>query len=264
MNNVDLQKWDVFSAQVNVKVPFNLSGGKYYRSIQPQVSYSFNSYIPRTNYSSERFSGSFQTISYRLFGYNAMTTSLRDINPRWGQTIDVRFNYSPLKGANIGNIFAVETMWYFPGIGKHHSLGAYVAYQQINPDQGGNFSDIIAPPQGVPLAGWPQMLSMKFSYEFPLFYPDWSIWSALYIQRFRAALYYDQGFIMDDFHNTAAYNSVGAALLSDLHILRFLAPITLGCRATYTFYNKAINYMVVYNINFNQLYFKPKFSRMND
>jgi hypothetical protein len=263
MNKQEEVKWDVFSAQVNMKIPINLSGGKYFRSLQPQIGYSFANYIPGKNYPSDAFSGYYQALTYRLYGYNVITVSSKDINPRWGQMLDVRYQHTPMKGLQLGEIFSAESMLYFPGIGRHHSLNAYMAYQQIN-SRDGYFNDIIASPQGIPLNGFHQMLCGKFSYELPLFYPDWSIFSALYIKRFRAGLHYDQAFIMDYKYQTASYNSAGLSLLGDFHIARFLAPISLGCRATYTFYNKKIIYELIYSINFNQLYFKPRFSRMND
>jgi len=262
MNKKGLEDWNVFSGQVNLKVPFNLSSGKYFRSLQPQVSYLLADYIPRNTESS---GGYYQEIIYRIYAYNVINVSARDINPRWGQMIDFRYAHTPMAGGfNLGNIFAMETMLYLPGIGKHHSFNAYLGIQQINEGDGGYLSDLIASPQGISLNGYYQKLTTKLSYEFPLFYPDWSVWSALFIKRFRAALYYDHGFVRDKTHQTYNANSAGVAILSDLHIMGFLAPFSLGCRATYTFFDKTMNYMLVYSVNFNQLYFKPKFSRMND
>jgi hypothetical protein len=266
MNKLEGVKWNVFSAQVNMKVPFNLSSGKYYRSLQPQIGYSFANYIPGSNYPTDGFSGYYHVMTYRLYAYNVMTVSPKDINPRWGQMIDLVYKHTPFNGKDLGNIFSLESMLYFPGIGKHHSLNAYVGYQQINAGQY-IFSNIINSPQGIPLNGFHQMLTGKFSYEMPLFYPDWNIFSALYIKRFRAALHYDHGFIMDEEHRTANYNSAGLSILSDFHVAGFLAPVSLGCRATYTFNayeERNIFYELIYSVNFNQLYFKPKFSRMND
>lgn len=263
MNKQESVKWDVFSAQVNMKVPFNLSGGKYFRSLQPQIGYSFANYIPRSNYPSEGFSGYYHVMTYRLYAYNVLTVSPKDINPRWGQMLDISYKNTPLNGTDLGNIFAVESMLYFPGLGRHHSLNAYIGYQEINAAHY-MFADIINLPQGITFNGYHhQLLTGKFSYELPLFYPDWSIFGALYIKRFRAAVHYDQAFVTKD-NKTFTYNSAGLSLLSDFHIARFLAPISLGCRTTYTFYNKKIIYELIYSINFNQLYFKPKFSRMND
>ena len=177
-NKHDSIRWDVFSAQVDTKIPFNLSDGKYYRLIQPQIGYSFANYLPRNNYPGDAISGYFHVLTYRLFSYNMIKTSPKDINPRWGQMIDIHFQHTPFNGLHLGNITAIETMFYFPGIGHHHSLNCYLAFQQIDAGQR-YFSDIIASPQGYDLTGFHQLLTGKFNYEFPLFYPDWSIFSAL-------------------------------------------------------------------------------------
>jgi hypothetical protein len=263
MNKQDSISWGEFTAQCNVTVPLNLSSSKYYRSVQPQLGYLFYDVVPQNNYSSENYSGYFHVMQYSLFMYNILKTSDRDIQTRWGQTINISYKHTPFTGTNLGNILGIETMFYFPGIGKHHSLNFYLAYQQIN-SNGYIFNDIIASPQGIDLRGYHQMIVGKFNYEFPLFYPDWSIFSALYIKRFRSALHYDHGFVSDNENRTASYNSAGVSLLADFNLLSFVAPVTLGCRFTYSFSTHRILPELIYTINFNQLYFKPKFARVKD
>ncbi len=263
LNKKDNVHWDVFSAQAIVKVPLKLNKGKYYIFVQPQVAFAFYDLIPRKNYSMESYSGYFQAMEYRLYAYHLLKTSERDINPRWGQLVDVNFRHTPFSGNNLGNMVSVETMFYFPGIGRHHSLNAYVAWQR-NDATHYMFSDIVSFPQAIDMSGYHQLMVGKLAYEMPLFYPDWSIGSLLYIKRFRAGLYYDQALAQDWHNGLSTYNSVGASLLMDFHALRFLAPLSLGVRTTYRFYDGAIVSELLYSVNFNQLGFKPAFSRFKN
>jgi hypothetical protein len=263
LNKPEELNYNTFSAQINMKVPFDLSSGKYYRSIQPQIGYTFYKIIPHKNYTLDGSPGYYHTLNYRFYGYNVIKSSPKDINAPWEQVLDIRYENNLPGGVDVGNIFSAESMFYFPGIVRHHSFNMYLAYQKINSGEL-TLPDIIASPQGDPLTGFHQLITGKFNYELPLFYPDWSIGSLLYIKRFRAALHYDEAYVTDWYKNKTWRYSAGVSLLSDLHVLRFLAPLTLGCRATYTFYNRNMIYEVIYNINFNQLYFKPRFSRAND
>jgi len=259
----DTINWDVFSAQINVKVPLKLTKGKFYMYLEPQLGFTYYDVLGRKNYSSDAFSGYFQAMEYHLYGYNIMKTSQRDINPRWGQVLNVNYKHTPFNGANLGNIWSVESILYFPGIGKHHSLNAYIGWQQNNAVDFA-FNDIISFPQQIKMSGFHQLLVGKFAYEMPLFYPDWSIGSLIYIKRFRAGFYYDQAWATDWNNTNYTARSAGVAILADFHALRFLAPITLGVRTTYRFGDGAIIPELVYSINFAQIYFKPPFSRFNN
>ncbi|MEI6122198.1 MAG: hypothetical protein WCQ95_01080 [Bacteroidota bacterium] len=262
-NKQDEIRYDEISAQLAIRLPLKLTKGKYSFMVQPQVALAFYDVMGRSNYPENAFSGYFQTLEYRLVAYGLLKMSARDINSRWGQMLDINYRHTPFGGANLGNIFSAEALLYFPGIGKHHSLNAYVGWQQ-NKAVDFAFSDLITMPQGIDLSGKRQTLVGKFAYEMPLFYPDWSLGGVLYIKRFRAGLYYDQAFAQDFERNIYHVNSVGASLIADFHVLRFLAPLSMGVRATYVFGTGRLVPEFVYSVNFNQLYFKPTFSRFNN
>lgn len=259
-NRSDTITWDVMALQGGLKIPLDFSKGKYFNFVQPQVNFTFYKLTPKNNYPSEDFSGYYQAMGYRFFGYHLLKTSLRDINPRWGQVLEFSFSHTPFSGSHLGNITAIQGVFYFPGIGKHHSLNVYGGYQQ-NLARDYLFNDIVSLPQGYDSSGYKRTFTIKSAYEMPLFYPDWSIGSLLYIKRFRASFHYDHAFVTDKYDHHYTLSSAGIAVLADFHLLRFLAPLSMGIRTTYRFDNGAVLAEFVYSVNFDQLMFRRGFSR---
>jgi len=254
-NRSDTITWNVLALQAGLKVPLTLTKGKYYIFIEPQVNYNIYNLIPKKKYPFDAFSGYYQAMEYDLWGYNLIKTSLRDINPRWGQVLDITYRHTPFSGAQIGSITALQAIVYFPGIGRHHSLSIYAGYQHKSGKEY-IFGDIVSPPHGLEYQTYKKICTLKGAYQMPLFYPDWSIGSLLYIKRFRASLYYDYAHMTDKNNKHAYMNSAGLALIADLHFLRFLAPISIGVRATYRFDNSPVLAEFLYSVNFDQLRFR--------
>jgi len=256
----DTITWDVLALQCGIDVPFYLTKGKYHIFIQPEVNFNFYGLLPGKNYPAERFSGYYQAMEYRFYGYSILKTSLRDINPRWGQMLEFTYRHTPFSGAQLGQTAALQGLLFFPGIGRHHSLNIYGGYQQ-KCGREYLFGDIVSLPHGYDATGLKKIFVVKGAYEMPLFYPDWSIGSLFYIKRFRASAYYDYAHITDVNNHNYDLSSAGLAILADFHFLRFLAPLSMGIRATYRFDNGAILPEFVYSVNFDQLRFKSGFSR---
>ncbi len=256
----DTITYNVLDLNAGINIPFNFEAGKYYLFLKPEITFDYNKLIPLKNYPDDAFSGFYQAMNYRIYGYNILKTSARDINPRWGQLLEFDYAHTPFSGAQLGDISAVQARLYFPGIGRHHSLSIYGAYQQrLGKDY--IFSDLVNLPHGFDSGNFKKTLVCNSSYEMPLFYPDWSIGSLLYIKRFRASFYYDYAYVVEKDNNRHSLSSAGIAVVSDFHFLRFLAPISLGIRTTYLFNNSKILSELIYSVNFDQLRFKHGFSR---
>jgi len=256
----DTITWEVFAWQAGIKIPFKFTKGKYYIFLQPQINFHFYDLIPKKNYQPTDYSGYYQAMEYGFYGYNVLKTSLRDINPRWGQSLEFTYRHTPFSGSRLGDIMSLQGLLLFPGIGRHHSLSIYGGYQQKN-GKDYLFNDIISLPQGYDSSGYNRILTLKGTYQMPLFYPDWSIGSLIYIKRFRASFYYDYAIASDKNDNRYTFSSAGIALIADFHALRFLAPLSMGIRTTYRFDNGAVLPEFVYSVNIDELRFRRGFSR---
>ena len=247
--------------QPTISLPLRFGSGKYYSGVLPSVSYNF-SQAPFIDNENKLKRGNFHFMSYGALAYRIKRSTEKDIKPRWGQVINLSYNHMIFQKGDYGNSIYIAGMLYFPGIGKHHSLNLYLGYEKLQ----GNYS-MLGNQLYMPKESWSNDLNNAFSlrgaYEFPLFYPDWSLGSLIYFKRFRAGLHYEYASIKsyDSFRHD--FHFAGVSILSDLHVLRFVAPVSLGCKALYNFQTQKISSVeFLYSINFDALNFRNKASRV--
>ena len=82
-------------------------------------------------------------------------------------------------------------------------------------------------PRGYAYYTGPDLVKLGGTYSAPLFYPDWSIGSLLYIKRVAANGFYDYGKVGD-----WPYRSTGAELVFDVAVFHWPA-IRVGVREAY-------------------------------
>jgi hypothetical protein len=170
--------------------------------------------------------------------------------PRLGQTLDLNFRNTPFAGNQMGDIFAAQTSLYFPGLLKHQGIWAYGAYQSYHRRYNTfyTYASIISFPRGYTGFMDEQVMSVALNYKLPLFYPDLSLGSLVYFKRFKLNLFFDwaQGWTGKQVN---IYQSTGAELTTDLHLLRFLYPFDLGVRAVFFPEDSSWGWQFLYAIN---------------
>jgi hypothetical protein len=210
-------------------------GGRVLPSNYPQ--YFFRTYQDNGDLFFNRFGIS----AYRLLKRNR-----RDINSKWGQTVDLSV-YNTLKGSDFtGRQFSFYSVLYFPGLAKHHSLWGYWAFQQTYIPQArvsGQgldnyiFSNQIPLPRGIPISRFQKFYSMSGNYTLPIWYPDVAVGPIVNVQRLRGNAFVDYGFGTSQFGQnppfSTTYLSVGAELKMDINILRFLPQFDIGIRYSF-------------------------------
>ena len=239
---------------VNIKQPLNLTRGKYSNYIQPSVGF-YSQFLGANASTPEQFpSGeSYSSLRYRFYAHHKLKMGERDIETRWGQSIDVNFRHNPFDKTNGGNsIASAAARFYFPGFIKHHSMRFYVAGQIKDGSRYFN-SDLILFPRGYSQIDNDQYYSFRFDYLFPIFYPDFSFGSLAYFKRLKAAVFFDYGkgnFKLPQGQNTnMEQQSVGLDLTTDLHFLRHMAPFELGIRTAYLLDSQGMYYEFLFGMN---------------
>jgi hypothetical protein len=194
--------------------------------------------------------GLITTIDYQLSVSQYLRSSPKDMYPRLGQTLDISFRNTPFKGNQMGTIFEVQTNLYFPGIFKHQGIWAYGAYQSYhrNHETFYTYASILSFPRGCTGIMDEQVVSTALNYKLPLFYPDLSLGSVVYFKRFKLNLFFDwaQGWTGKKIN---LYQSTGAELTTDLHLLRFLYPFELGVRALFFPGDSSWGWQFLYAVN---------------
>lgn len=249
-NRIDFS-WMETNFSTTARVPLNFTTNKYSRFIQPSVQFEYLQLDMEEDAEVSFRRSNYKTLNYRLYASNLLKRNFRDINPRWGQVLDLNYRTAPFESDTLGSMFAAETRLFFPGLLRHHSLNVYGGYQKRY-DENPVFGTIVSYPRGHSGLFTTELTSLAANYAFPIIYPDLSLTSLAYIKRVRANLFYDYAQGMH-FGSQVNWQSLGAELFLDLHILRFLAPVQLGYRFIYRPDENDIKSQFLFSVSFDGL-----------
>lgn len=254
--------WSEITADLNVRLPLNLSRGKYSRIFYPEVKYSMVNTSKPDSTLRNLYPGNYQALSYRIYFYNLLHQSSQNIIPKWGQQLDIIFRHTPFVGSNLGTLSGIQSILFFPGFSKNDGFKIYQGFQNKSFSSNGyNFSNFVRVPRGFYGYQNNQMYSLAADYEFPVLYPDFSIGKLAYIKRIKSSFFYDYAWLSmptrdqdgNIYPNSLEMDmkSFGIELTSDLHVLRFFAPIEFGFRSIYRPEFKDFQFNLLFSINFN-------------
>jgi hypothetical protein len=243
--------WQETNLNLFLSIPWNFSHGRYYRYLQPSVGTTLIGIKHHVTTPEKFTSGWIQTLDYRLTAAQYLRSDQKDVYPRFGQSVDIAFRHSPFGSNNMGSIFGSELNFYFPGIIRHHGILVYGGYQQREEiDQlSYSYSNLISYPRGYSGEYDNSLVCMNLNYMFPFWYPDFSFGSVVYLKRLKMNLFYDwaNGLNPGYINN---YQSLGAELTADFHLLRFVAPIEMGLRSIYFPSSGGWGFELLYSISY--------------
>lgn len=173
----------------------------------------------------------------QMYGANLSRTSkksLRDIHSPWAQMLKLHYGHIPYKAAR--QFWATKVRLCFPSLLQHHSLQVSMGYQynKLFPYY---LSDVL--PRGFQYKDAEDLYTTSLDYIFPIWYPDWSYGSLLYIKRLKAHAFYDMAYEQPYLHGESNqfFHSLGLALSLDIH-----SPIPLEIGINYTYLPGSRNY----------------------
>ena len=252
-NKETTYSWNESTINLQLSEGINLSKGQFYNYLRPSagiiyqyiganknapISFPINKYIASLQYG-------LNAIFYRKIGK-------RDIDPRLGLMLTFNYRHTPFAGLNFGSTWANEYQLYLPGLGKHHSIKLYGAYQITN-SKTYAYSTMIKIPRGASLISANNIQSYQINYELPLFYPDLSIGSLIYIKRVKGYLFADYSLIKhykrESPTSEQKIHSYGLDLRFDMHLLRSIAPLDIGLRSAYLPETNSPYFQFLFNIN---------------
>jgi hypothetical protein len=248
--------WNETNLKINAHIPLNFSSGKFYRGFYPLVNYQLSNASNPQNAPKEFPVGFYHIVEAGFRAYTIMHASQQDLLPDFGLIIDARYDMTLPGIAHFGNMYALSGTIYLPGLSGNHGLKLYSAYQSKE-QADFSFSDKIRFARGHSGNLNDQMFTFTSDYMFPLFYPDMNLGRWVYFKRFKLSLFYDFSYLSGLSSNNGSFTSynyslqsAGFELTSDLHFLRFIAPMEIGFRTSYLFNNKA-DFDFLFSIDFN-------------
>ena len=245
-------KWRETNLTAGLRLPLNLSRGKYSSSITFSA-YGYHIIRRMLPESGLRFRHpDIFSMGYSVRGWRQIKSNFRDIYPRWGQSVGLYYRNTPFQAAPGNSLAAVTANMYFPGIIRHQGLNVYAGYQFRKIDYY-KIADVVAYPRGITHRQDRELISIRSTYAFPIAYPDWSIGPLVYMKRISGAIFYDFAFGWNPGadHN---YSSMGADLITEVHLLRFIAPFELGLRTIYLPDDNDVSFQFLFGVSFNSFY----------
>ncbi len=209
-----------FKADISIPLRANRFNNNYNFNFKVGTSYT-NRYSIENN-----FSALIQTLKFPMhYEFSASRNnrrSARDLAPKWGQNIFVRYRHFPFEQQLGGEMFIFRSTLYFPGILTNHSFQASFNFQESN----GVYRNTVDIPR---VSGYSFMKrigntrnTLLLDYRMPLFYPDWELGPLSYIKRLKAGFFAD--FENIDSKKPFSPRSFGAELRADMNLLRFPLP----------------------------------------
>lgn len=242
-------QWIEKSVDMVVTLPLVFDKGKWYKTLQPRVSYSL---INTNNTSNSEHKINEQIVHsffYSIYYHNLKRTAKCDLQSRWGQVINLVYAHTPFNIMQYGNLLGASVNLYLPGVFTNNGIKIYCAWQQKNMGSKMYYNDFVQYPFGYLQYINNRIFALNGNYLMPLLYPDIDILNFAYIMRLKTNIYYQFANIK---YGQNAYNlqSFGTDITADCHFLRFVFPVETGLR-----YAR----MLTNNKNFFQFLFSVKF-----
>lgn len=253
-----------------LQFPFNLSRKNYNRSIAPYVRYelqSIHNFNLKDAYllvnrrwqaipSNHSYLGLIdkpdnvllQVMRYGLILNNQTQMSDRDINPRWGQRLEIGYEHTPFENLDYGNSTWIEGRLYFPGFAPHHSFSLYAGHQDKSRKDKNYYGNQIQSPRGISLHGY-DLSTLHTTYRMPICYPDAHVGPILYMKRIVAAAFFDVGKEKNQYYNKTFY-SYGIEATVDTHFFRLPFPMNLGFRFGYETKKQSVFADMIFSVSF--------------
>jgi hypothetical protein len=239
---------------MEVYLPLNLTTNRYVTGMRPSVEARLGrTYLYYSSPPGYRDMLTF--IDYRLYIYNYLKTSGRDIMPRFGQTIDLRHLNTPFESEQIGSQTYLSAGLYLPGLLRHHSLRIRGTVHRQFPDRYimGNLSSM---PRGYEQQSAIMMRKLSTDYVFPIWYPDLNIWHAAYFKRLKGGLFLDHAFATEVYLEDGVVNkhftSLGGELTTDVHLAHLIFPMNIGGRLIYKTQERTLSAELIFSVDLNQ------------
>lgn len=243
--------WRENLTELSAMVPINLNALNDNYSVSASVATNYTN-----RYMLENLPSTFTTdlkfpMNYGLSFNHNVRQAERDIAPRWGQIVRLKYYHQPFDNKLQGSLFALQTFWYFPGLFQNHSFLTSFNYQNATGIR--RFNTEINTVYGYNniRAKSPLTNTLLFTYRFPIVFPDAEVGPLAYIRNVRAGLFCHYENIGKE-TNLSEPKTYGLELHSNMNLLRYEPIFDVGGRMVLvnkTYHQKPI-FEFILNYNF--------------
>ncbi|MFT4093449.1 MAG: hypothetical protein QM640_07400 [Niabella sp.] len=208
-----IKQWNEWDNYAGLSIPLSWSSGRTYKSFSIGSNYyyrtDFNTGTNKNIFKELRFSYLAHGISWA----QQVPAATQDIYPRLGYSVNTQFRHA-LNQYKSWQAFS-KLNCYLPGFMPAHSIVLSGAAQYSGSAER-IFGSKLAFARGVTAADSAGAYTIGTSYHFPICYPDFGFANLLYLQRIRAAVFYDYSLAFNkNATSRAAFRSAGTEIYFD-------------------------------------------------
>jgi hypothetical protein len=240
--------WRENFSELTAMLPINLNALNDNYSLSASVSTNYTQ-----RYLLENLPAGFVTdlkfpMNYGVSFNHNIRQAERDIAPRWGQILRLKYRHQPFDSKLVGTLFSAETFLYFPGLFRNHSFLANFNYQETTGIRRFN-TDINTVYGYNNITAKSRLINtLLFNYRFPLLFPDAEIGPLAYIRNVRAGVFcHYENFGRET--NLAEPKTYGFEIHSNMNLLRYEPIFDVGGRMV--FVNKSYNQKPIFEFILN-------------
>jgi hypothetical protein len=226
--------WNEWNSRVGLTVPLNLSRGRSIRQLRSNVQWVYAQ--PYFKEADKLLLGD-RNYSYALAQVlfsNQIQRARKQIFPRWAQTFQSQYYHMTQRYT--GYQWLMSASLYMPGITSTQHLVLQGAAQDRDQRVRPSFANSFPFSRGYQAANLPNMYRWAINYHFPICYPDLGFGNIVYLQRWRANVFYDDTRALVSFvggtQAQTAFRSVGMEWYADTKWWNQL-PLSIGIRYAY-------------------------------
>lgn len=241
---------------VSSYIPLTLTSGRVITGLQPSLKLSYTSTY-YYHFDELTYKRGASLLQPGIYFYSYQRTSLRDIQPRLGFTLEARYTSTPFESGLFGSNSSLRSGLYLPGLLPNHGLRFRWEWQSQNVESY-YLPNQINLPRGYAPSTFINMERYSADYVLPIAYPDLTIGPLLYVKRIRATLFLDymkgtEKYISETETSAPVYPfSQGIEIYTDYHIFRFIFELTSGLRISWLPKEGIFTTNLLFNVNLDK------------
>ena len=118
----------------SISLPLSFQGGRFTKYLNFSASSTF-----RNDYVYLKEQGAYDKgqnqLTGRFYFSNYHRSAIRDIYPKWAQSLDVSYSFHPFDKEIYGDIFTVRTAFYMPGFLQNNGFKLRLEAEKQNPEK---------------------------------------------------------------------------------------------------------------------------------
>ncbi len=232
--NNKLRQWNQLDSRLGLSIPLQMTSGQTFKNFNLSSNYVLRNEFNRGLFKDSLGNISFSYLQHAISWSQQVQQARQHIFPRFAYALSAGYRHAITRYEGY-QVIASGSL-YVPGLLSTHHLILTGSVQQRDTSLA-LFSTRIANARGYAdyyrTTAGSRMWRLSANYHLPLLYPDWGFGNILYLQRFRANIFYDQQRLFSNKKNsTADLRSTGAEFFVDTKWWNQY-PLTFGIRISH-------------------------------